>query len=91
MIDPRPRLRVYFARLPLTDRITFSKEMQSSIAYGIFAGLALPLLPIVARTIGMSPAGITAMVTMQFIGSLFGIVVGRLVPRAGGEPSRMTS
>ena len=86
MIDLRLRLRFYFARLPLTDRITFSKELQSSVAYGIFAGLALPLLPIVARTIGMSPAGITLMVTMQFIGSLFGIVVGRLVDRLPKMP-----
>ena len=86
MINPRLTLRVYFARLPLTDRITFFKELQSSVAYGIFAGLALPLLPIVARTIGMSPAGITAMVTMQFIGSLFGIVVGRLVDRLPKMP-----
>ncbi len=86
MVSIRTGLSVYFARLPLTDRITFSKELQSAVCYGIFAGLALPLLPIVARTIGMSPAGITAMVTMQFVGSLFGIVVGRLVDRLPKMP-----
>ena len=71
----------YFARLPLTDRITFAREIWAAVFYGVFAGLALPLIPIVARRIGMSPAGITVMVTMQFIGALFGILLGHMADR----------
>jgi hypothetical protein len=71
----------YFARLPLTDRITFAREIWAAVFYGVFAGLALPLIPIVARRIGMSPAGITVMVTMQFIGALFGILFGHMADR----------
>jgi hypothetical protein len=79
-------LREYFARLPLTDRITFSKELPAAVCYGVFAGLALPLIPIVARRIGMTPAGITAMVTMQFVGALFGVLVGHLADRRAKMP-----
>lgn len=71
----------YLARLPLTDRFTFVTELISSLFYGVFAGLALPLIPIVARRIGMSPEAITLMVTMQFVGALFGIVAGHLADR----------
>jgi hypothetical protein len=74
-------LRGYLARLPLTDRITFATELVASVLYGVFAGLALPLIPIVARRIGMSPEAITAMVTMQFVGALFGIVLGHMADR----------
>jgi MFS family permease len=74
-------LRGFLARLPLTDRVTFATELVASVLYGVFAGLALPLIPIVARRIGMSPEAITAMVTMQFVGALFGIVLGHMADR----------
>ncbi|MGD0727386.1 MAG: MFS transporter [Spirochaetia bacterium] len=79
-------LKSYFARLPLTDRITFAKELWAAVCYGAFAGLALPLVPIVARRIGMSPAGITAMVTMQFVGALFGVLFGHLADKRAKMP-----
>ena len=79
-------LQGYFSRLPLTDRITFAKELWSGFFYGIFAGLALPLIPIVARRIGMSPAAITAMVTTQFAGALLGVFAGRLADRGRKMP-----
>jgi MFS family permease len=47
----------------------------------VFAGIALPLIPIVARTIGMRPAGMAVMLTMQFIGALLGVAVGHLTDR----------
>ena len=79
-------LKSYFARLPLTDRITFAKDLSAGVCYGAFAGLALPLVSIVARRIGMSPAGITAMVTMQFVGALFGVLFGHLADRRAKMP-----
>jgi hypothetical protein len=71
-------LRDSFARLPLTDRVTFAIELWASLFFGVFAGLALPLITVVARTIGMSAAAINAMVTAQFIGALFGFYLGHL-------------
>lgn len=79
-------LKEYLSRLPLTDRITFVIEAWSAVTFGVFSGLALPLISIVARRIGMSPAGITAMVTMQFIGALFGIFFGHLADTRAKMP-----
>ncbi len=79
-------LKSYFARLPLTDRITFAMDLWAAVCYGAFAGLALPLITIVARRIGMSPAGITAMVTMQFVGALSGVLFGHLADRRAKMP-----
>jgi MFS family permease len=78
--------RDYIARLPLTDRVTFVRDMQSSVLYGVFSGLALPLITIVARRIGMSAAGITLMVTMPYVGSLFGIFFGHLADTRAAMP-----
>lgn len=72
------RRRNSLAELPLTDRVTYVTEMKSAVLYGVFAGLALPLIPIAARRIGMSAEAITVMMTMQFIGALFGIFFGHL-------------
>jgi len=76
----------YLSRLPLTDRITFSRELWSGTFYGVFAGIALPLIPIMARKIGMSAEAITAMVTMQFVGALSGVVLGQLAARRPKMP-----
>ena len=79
-------LKQYFARLPLTDRITYAIELRSAVFYGIFTGLAIPLIPIVARRIGMSPEAITIMVTSQFAGALLGVFAGRLADRGKKMP-----
>ncbi len=76
----------YLSRLPLTDRITFSRELWSGTFYGVFAGIALPLIPIMARKIGMTPEAITAMVTMQFVGAISGVVLGQLAARRPKMP-----
>jgi hypothetical protein len=75
-------LRDSFARLPLTDRVTFAIELWSAIFYGAFTGLALPLITVVARKIGMTAEAINAMVTVQFIAALFGIYMGHLAKRS---------
>jgi hypothetical protein len=76
-----PGLRRYLAALPLTDRVTFATEVWSSVLYGVFSGITLPLIPIVARTIGMSAPAIAVMLTMQFVGALLGIGAGALADR----------
>jgi hypothetical protein len=79
-------LKNHFSRLPLTDRITYARELWSSLFYGVFAGLALPLIPIVARRIGMSSGAITLMVTTQYGGALLGVFAGRLADRGRKMP-----
>ncbi|HET6450476.1 MAG TPA: MFS transporter [Spirochaetia bacterium] len=74
----RTRLERSLARLPLTDRVTYARELVSATFYGLYAGIAIPLVPIVARRIGMTPEAITAMVTMQFVSALFGMLLGHL-------------
>ncbi len=81
-----PPWRDSLARLPLTDRITYSRELVSATLYGIYAGIALPLVPIVARRMGMSTAAITAMVTMQFVSGLFGLLAGHVAERRRKMP-----
>ena len=71
-------LKRFLSRLPLTDRITFAIEMWAAAFYGVFAGLALPLITVMARKIGISAEGIAIMTTMQFVGAIFGLYVGHL-------------
>jgi hypothetical protein len=75
-------LRDSFARLPLTDRVTFAIELWSALFYGAFTGLALPLITVVARKIGMTAEAINVMVTVQFVAALFGIYMGHLAKRS---------
>ena len=79
-------LKRYFSRLPLTDRITFSVELQTAALYGIHAGLALPLIPIMARKLGLGAEGIAVMLTMQFVGAVFGVFIGHLADRLPKMP-----
>ncbi len=79
-------LKRYLARLPLTDRITFYYDFWGGLCYGAFNGLAVPLIPIVARRIGMGTTGIAAMLTMQFVGALFGMQLGYLADRGRKMP-----
>ena len=58
----------------------------SATFYGLYAGIALPLVPIVARRIGMTPEAITAMVTMQFVSGLFGTLLGKLADKRRKMP-----
>jgi hypothetical protein len=81
-------LKGYLSRFPLTDRITFSRELWSATFYGIFTGIALPLVTIMARKIGMSTRAITAMATMQFVGALFGVILGHAAARRAKMPVR---
>ena len=76
----------YFSRLPLTDRVTFFRELLSSTFYGVYAGVAVPLIPIMARKVGMSPEAITAMVTTQFVGAISGVLMGHLAERRPKMP-----
>jgi MFS family permease len=79
-------IRRYLSRLPLTDRVTFAHEMWAAALYGVMSGIALPLIPIVARTIGMGPAGIAVMLTMPFVGALSGLAFGHMADRLPRMP-----
>jgi hypothetical protein len=79
-------LRAYFARLPLTDRVTHWWDLWASLAYGFFSGGCLTFLSIAARRAGVSDAGMALMLTMPYVGMLSGILLGHLAERHGPMP-----
>jgi MFS family permease len=79
-------LKRYLARLPLTDRATFYFDFWAGLCYGVFNGLAFPLIPIMARRIGLGSTAIAAMLTMQFVGALFGMQLGYFADRGRKMP-----
>ena len=70
--------RKFLASLPLTDRVTFSREMLAALAWGLYTGLALSLLSIIARRIGASAGGLALMVSMPFAGLFASFFAGHL-------------
>jgi MFS family permease len=79
-------LRAYFARLPLTDRVTHWWDLWASLAYGFFSGGCLTFLSIAARREGVSDAGMALMLTMPYVGMLSGVLLGHLAERHGPMP-----
>jgi hypothetical protein len=73
-----PVFRKFLAKLPLTDRITFVRELQAAAAWGLYSGLALSLLSIIGRRIGVSVGGLAFMLSMPFVGAFGSFFVGHL-------------
>lgn len=76
----------FLARLPLTDRICYSRERWAAVAYGFYSGFALSLLSIIARRIGASAAALTFMLSMPFVGAIGSFVAGHLAERRKKMP-----
>ncbi len=70
--------RKFLARLPLTDRITFVRELWAAAAWGLYSGLGLSLLSIIGRRIGVSTGGLALMLSMPFAGLFASFFVGHL-------------
>jgi hypothetical protein len=79
-------LRTYFARLPLTDRITHWWDLWSALCMGVFSGGCLTFLSVAARRSGVSDAGMAFMLTMPYVGMLSGVLLGHLADRHGPMP-----
>lgn len=79
-------LRSYFARLPLTDRVTHWWDLWSALCLGVFGGGCLTFLSVAARRSGVSDAGMAFMLTMPYAGMLSGVLLGHLADRHGPMP-----
>jgi hypothetical protein len=78
--------RKFLAKLPLTDRITFFRELQAAAAWGLYSGLALSLLSIIGRRIGVSTGGLALMLSMPFAGAFGSFFTGHLAARRRKMP-----
>ena len=84
---PGPVFRKFLAKLPLTDRITFVRELWAAAAWGLYSGLALSLLSIIGRRIGVSAGGLAFMLSMPFVGAFGSFFVGHQAAAGGRCPS----
>lgn len=66
-------------RLPLTDRITYWYELWAGSLAGVFGGVSLSLIPIIARNIGLSGPQMAFMLSMPFVGFIVSLVLGHYV------------
>jgi hypothetical protein len=78
--------RKFLAKLPLTDRITFVRELWAAAAWGLYSGLALSLLSIIGRRIGVSAGGLALMLSMPFAGAFGSFFTGHLAARRRKMP-----
>ena len=76
----------FLDRLPLTDRITFVYDLQSSVLWGIGNGLVLPMASVIARKTGMGPDMIAFMLVTPYIGMLLSLLWGSMADRSPAMP-----
>ena len=65
-------------RLPLTERITYFFDLRAGLFFGVFNGITTPLIPIIARKLGLDTTGLAVLSIMQFVGFFFSFVIGHL-------------
>lgn len=81
MRNPKALIRGYLDGYPLSDRITFVYDMRGGASYGILAGVALPLVGVVGRRLGMSSTQLAILMGSQYIGFLLNLASGHLARR----------
>jgi|GEM_PF-1461038 len=81
MRSPRALVRGYLDGYPLSDRVTFAYDVKGGLCYGALAGLALPLIGVVGRKLGMSSAQLAVLMGSQYVGYLLNIATGNLARR----------
>jgi hypothetical protein len=74
-------LAAVFAPLPLTDRVTFYHDVRASVYYGIFSGLATPLVSVVGRRLGMGSGHFAFLNAAMAAGFLLNLWVGHIAER----------
>jgi MFS family permease len=71
-------LKAYLGGFPLSDRATLVYDGQSGFWCGIFNGLALPLIGVVGRKLGMGSGELALLMSCQFVGLLLNLWLGHL-------------
>lgn len=70
--------KTYLGNFPLSDRATLVYDGKSGFYCGIFNGLALPLVGVVGRKLGMSSGMLALLMGSQFIGLFLNLWFGHL-------------
>jgi MFS family permease len=76
-----PRIKIissYFASFPLSDRATLVYDGRSGFWSGVINGLALPLVGVVGRKLGMSTGMLAILMGSQFLGLFLNLWFGHL-------------
>jgi MFS family permease len=68
----------YFGAFPLSDRATLVYDYRAAFWGGIFNGLAIPLVGVVGRKLGMSSGQLALLMGSQFVGLLLNFWFGHL-------------
>jgi MFS family permease len=78
MPSPKNIVASYFGKFSLSDRATLVYDGSSGFWCGIFNGLALPLVGVVGRKLGMGPSMLALLMGSQFVGLLLNLWFGHL-------------
>jgi len=78
MPSPKKMISAYFAGYPLSDRITLSYDGRAGFWGGVFNGLALPLVGVVGRRLGMGTGMLALLMGSQFLGLALNLWFGHL-------------
>jgi MFS family permease len=81
--------RGFFAlNLPVSDTVRrdFRLDLLGGILFGVFNGSVISYLYVVARTIGVSPIGISVLVAMPAIGAILAMPLSLAIRGDGGRP-----
>ena len=78
MRSPKDSLKKYLASYSLSDRATIVYDGRAAACIGVFNGLALPLIGVIGRKMGMSPAMLALLMMSQFVGLILNLWFGHL-------------
>jgi predicted MFS family arabinose efflux permease len=78
MRSPRTMLSGYLRRYPLSDRAAFVYDGRAAACFGLFQGLALTLVGVVGRKLGMGSGMLALLMASQFVGFLLNLWFGHL-------------
>ncbi|MDB5074148.1 MAG: major facilitator superfamily 1, partial [Chloroflexi bacterium] len=81
--------RGFFAlNLPVSDTVRrdFRHDLISGILFGVFNGSVISYLYVVARTIGVSPFGISLLIAMPAIGAILALPLALTIRGSGSRP-----
>jgi MFS family permease len=82
-------MRGFFAlNLPVSAQVRrdFRLDLLGAILFGVFNGSVISYLYVVARTIGVTPFGVSVLVSMPAIGAILALPVSLLVRGKAGRP-----
>jgi hypothetical protein len=74
-------LAAVFASFPLTDRITLYHDSRAAVLAGLFTGLALPLVSVVGRRLGMNSGQFALMNMTMYVGAILNLWFGHIAER----------